>query len=137
MIVAAFVFIGGGSGVIISPDGEFLTNQHVALSSKRWQVRLADGRIVTARRLGADPYGDVALLKIEEAKDLPWVPLGDSDGLLPGQPVVALGNPFALGGVLGEQRGEASVSVGIVSAILEESLEQSRDRWDVVEKSLA
>jgi S1-C subfamily serine protease len=113
----AFVFIGGGSGVIISPDGEFLTNQHVALSSKRWQVRLADGRVVTARRLGADPYGDVALLKIEEAKDLVWVPLGDSDALLPGQPVVALGNPFALGGVLGEQRGEASVSVGIVSAI--------------------
>jgi serine protease Do len=113
----AFVFIGGGSGVLISPDGEFLTNQHVAFSSKRWQVRLADGRIVTARKVGADPYGDVALLKIEGARQLPYVPLGDSDALQPGEPVIALGNPFALGGVLGGQKGDPSVSVGIVSAL--------------------
>mgnify|MGYP000619200608 CR=1 FL=1 len=113
----AFVFIGGGSGVIISPDGEFLTNQHVALSSERWEVRLGDGRVMTARRLGADPYGDVALLKLEGAEGLPWVPLGDSDALKPGQPVVAIGNPFALGGVLGAQRGDAAVSAGVISAV--------------------
>ena len=113
----AFVFIGGGSGVVISPDGEFLTNQHVALSSQRWEVRLADGRVMTARRLGADPYGDVSLLKLEGARDLPFVPLGDSDALQPGEPVIAIGNPFALGGVLGAQRGDPAVSVGIVSAI--------------------
>jgi serine protease Do len=112
----AFVFIGGGSGVVITPDGEFLTNQHVALSSQRWEVRLADGRVVTAKRLGSDPYGDVALLKIEGVEKLACVPFGDSDALRPGEPVVALGNPFALGGVLGGQRGDPAVSAGVVSA---------------------
>jgi serine protease Do len=113
----AYVFIGGGSGVMISSSGEFLTNQHVALSSQRWQVRLADGRVMTARRLGADAYGDVALLKIEGGQDLPFVAMGDSDALKPGEPVIAIGNPFALGGVLGGTRGDPAVSLGIVSAI--------------------
>lgn len=113
----AFVFIGGGSGIVITPDGEFLTNQHVALSSSRWEVRLADGRIVTARRLGRDPYGDVALLKIEGADALPFVPLGNSDELQVGETVIALGNPFGLGGTLESRRADAAVTAGIVSAL--------------------
>ena len=60
----AFVFVGGGSGVIISEDGYILTNHHVARNTRRWRVFLAGGKSHYARRVGFDPRGDISLLKI-------------------------------------------------------------------------
>ncbi|MCX7806100.1 MAG: trypsin-like peptidase domain-containing protein [Planctomycetota bacterium] len=108
----SFVFIGGGSGVLISPDGWFLTNHHVAGSSKRWMVRVG-GRLYKAELAGTDPRGDVALLKIEGASGMPFVELGDSDAVRVGQQVIAIGNPFGLAGA----DGDPTVTIGIVSCL--------------------
>jgi serine protease Do len=97
---------GLGSGFIVSPEGYVITNHHVVGGGASMQVRLRDGRRFTARVLGSDRRTDLAVLKIDGAKDLPVMRLGDSDGLQVGELVMALGNPFGL---------EQSVSLGIVS----------------------
>ncbi|MGV6811725.1 MAG: DegQ family serine endoprotease [Brevirhabdus sp.] len=99
---------GLGSGYIISADGEIVTNQHVVDGATEVTVRLADGREFHADVVGSDKATDVALLKISGASDLPTVPFGDSDALRVGEAVVAVGNPFGLGG---------TVTVGVVSAL--------------------
>lgn len=104
--------VGSGSGVIISPDGYVVTNNHVVrvnnddLASQIW-VTLRDGRRLQARVLGTDRRNDLALLKINE-RNLPVAQLGDSDKLQVGDWVIAVGNPFGLGN---------TVTAGIVSAI--------------------
>lgn len=98
---------GQGSGFIIHESGLVLTNNHVIEGADRIVVRLADGREYRANVVGRDPKTDVALLRLEDASDLPTVYLGDSDALEVGDWVVAIGNPFGL---------SHSVSVGIVSA---------------------
>ncbi len=108
----AYVMIGGGSGVLISPDGFMLTNHHVAGSRKQWTVLLPDRRRFTADMVGTDPRGDLSLLKLRKAKNLPCVPLGDSDKVRPGQWCIAIGNPW----MVGRADGQPSVSLGIVSA---------------------
>ena len=109
----AYMFIGGGSGVAIRPDGCVITNAHVVQGSKKWRIRSGTGKAYTADVVGRAPMTDLALLKIR-GKDLPpHLPLGDSDRLRPGQPVVAVGNPFGLGNV----DGIPAVSVGSVSAL--------------------
>ncbi len=110
--VPAYVFIGGGSGVVISPDGLMLTNDHVATDSKKWPVRIGQ-KIYTANVLGTDPVGDITLLQIQNAKDLPFVEFADSDKLFVGQQVIAIGNPFATA----EIAGEPTVTEGIISAV--------------------
>jgi S1-C subfamily serine protease len=115
-MVPAYVFIGGGSGVLVSADGLLLTNHHVAESSKTWQVQLAGGKIYTADVLGHDPRGDLSLLKLRQAKDLPHVAFGDSDRIEIGQSVVAIGNPYGLGSLPGHG-GEPTVTTGIISAL--------------------
>ncbi len=112
-VTPAFVFIGGGSGVLISPDGYMLTNHHVAGSQSRWNVYLTGGRQYSARVVGQDSYGDICLLKLEDAEDLPYVELGNSDALMAGEYVFAVGNPFALG----NQDFQPTVTLGVVSAI--------------------
>lgn len=113
-VVPSFVFIGGGSGVVISADGLMLTNHHVARSSKRWKVRLSgEKRFRDAAVLGYDPVGDVSLLRIECAEPLPYAELGVSDELEVGTYVVAVGNPFLLADITGQP----TVSFGIVSAV--------------------
>ncbi len=97
---------GAGSGFIVSPDGLIFTNNHVVADADKVTVRLVDGRSFKAKILGKDPQSDVAVLKIE-AKDLPTVPLGDSDGIEVGEWVIAIGNPFGL---------SHTVTVGVVSA---------------------
>jgi serine protease Do len=109
----AYVFVGGGSGAIISPDGYVITNAHVTRRSKRWKLRTADGEYHTARLMGISPGTDLALLKIDEAEDLPFLPLGDSDKLELGDVVIAVGNPFALGNV----DSKPTVTLGVVSAL--------------------
>ena len=97
---------GTGSGVIVSPDGYILTNNHVAGPASEIRVRLYDGREFKARRIGVDSETDLALIKIE-AQNLPYATLGDSSKLEQGEWVIALGSPFGL---------EQTMTAGIVSA---------------------
>jgi serine protease Do len=102
--------VSGGSGVIISPAGEILTNYHVIASmggsDNALEVKTNDGRSFKATVLGKDKELDIALIKIDGAH-LPFAKLGDSDSLRIGEWVVAIGNPFGL---------EHTVTQGIISA---------------------
>lgn len=111
----AFVFIGGGSGVLIRPDGLMLTNDHVIGRKRSFTVRIGDGRSFKAKVLGTDPVGDLAALKLDvpEGQTVPFLELGDSDALKVGDEALAVGNPFALG-VLDQA---PTFTVGIVSAL--------------------
>ena len=95
-----------GSGFIISADGYVVTNNHVVASGGDITVRLSRGTEHAARIVGTDPPTDLALLKID-ASSLAVLPLGDSDRLQVGEPVMAIGNPFGL---------DQTVTTGIVSA---------------------
>ncbi len=110
----AFVAVGGGSAVCIRADGLIVTNHHVAGDREQWAVYFGDGRpALKAKRLGADARGDLCFLKVEgEHSDLPFLPLGDSSRVVPGQRVFALGNPWLL-----SQDGRPTVTFGIVSAL--------------------
>ena len=98
---------GLGSGVIVSPSGYILTNNHVVEGADEIEVVLNDTRKVKAKVIGTDPDTDLAILKIELDK-LPVITLGDSDALQIGDPVLAIGNPFGVG---------QTVTGGIVSAL--------------------
>ena len=87
-----------GSGFVISPDGLAVTNHHVVANATRVEVTLDDGRVLLARVVGSDPETDLAVLEIESEEPLPHVSFGDSDGVRVGDWVVAVGNPFGLGG---------------------------------------
>jgi len=97
---------GVGSGVIATKDGYILTNNHVVEGADEVKVALQDGREFTAKVIGRDPKSDVAVIKID-AKDLPAVPMADSDKVEVGDVVLAIGNPFGIG---------QTVTTGIVSA---------------------
>ncbi|MFA5505266.1 MAG: trypsin-like peptidase domain-containing protein [Vulcanimicrobiota bacterium] len=97
---------GQGSGVIISSDGDVLTNNHVVDGAKTITIKLSDGRELDADIVGTDPKTDLALLKVRNASGLPQARLGDSDALAVGDWVMAIGNPFGL---------EATVTVGVLS----------------------
>jgi Do/DeqQ family serine protease len=97
-----------GSGVFISPDGHIVTNNHVVEGAQRIQVRLADKRQFEARVVGTDSSTDLAVIKIDEAKDITVVPFGNSDRVQVGDWVVAVGNPLQL---------TSTVTAGIVSAL--------------------
>lgn len=97
-----------GSGVIFSPSGYILTNLHVIGSNNlNVTIELADGRKKAAKIIGADKGTDLAVLKIEEAENLPSLKIGNSDELRIGDVVLAIGNPYGVG---------KSVSLGIISA---------------------
>ena len=97
---------GQASGFIVSADGKLLTNSHVVRGMDEIKAILQDGREFNAELLGQDPETDVAVLKID-ATNLPFIELGDSSKLEPGQWVLAVGSPLGL---------SASVSAGVVSA---------------------
>jgi S1-C subfamily serine protease len=100
---------GAGSGFIINPDGRILTNYHVVRGTAQLTVTLNDKKTYKARTLGVDRRNDLALIKIEADRKLPYLPLGDSDHLVVGQKAIAIGNPFGqFGGTL---------TVGVVSAL--------------------
>lgn len=111
----AYVFIAGGSGVVISPDGLMLTNNHVIQGRRTFDVRLGDGSSYKAKLLGTDPHGDLAALRLElkEGQTAPYLPLGDSDALAVGDETIAVGNPFGLG-VIDQS---PTFTAGIVSAL--------------------
>ena len=98
---------GLGSGVIISPDGYILTNNHVVEGADEIEVTLTDSRRARATIIGTDPETDLAVLKVDLDK-LPVIVLGDSDQLAVGDQVLAIGNPFGVG---------QTVTSGIVSAL--------------------
>jgi serine protease Do len=97
-----------GSGFVISPDGYIVTNNHVAEDVDKITVAFLDGAELPARVVGRDPKTDIALIKVDSPKKLHSLPLGDSNGLRPGDWVVAIGNPFGL---------SHTVTAGIVSAL--------------------
>ncbi len=99
---------GIGSGIIISPDGYIVTNDHVVDSAMQIRVTMNDRRVFPAKLIGVDKLNDLAVIKID-AKDLPSIPWGDSTRLHPGQTVLAFGSPFGYF--------QFSVTRGIVSAL--------------------
>jgi serine protease Do len=98
---------GLGSGVIISPDGYIVTNNHVVDGATDVRVTMSDRRILAAKVVGTDPLTDLAVIKVD-AHNLPNAPWGDSTKLHPGQTVLAFGNPFGF---------RFTVTRGIVSAL--------------------
>ena len=98
---------GRASGFIVDADGTIVTNNHVVKDADRVSVTLSDGTELPAKIVGRDERTDLAVLKVEAGHALPSLLLGDSDQVRPGQWVVAVGNPFGLGG---------TVTAGIVSA---------------------
>jgi S1-C subfamily serine protease len=99
---------GLGSGIVISPDGLVLTNSHVVGASKQIRLRDSEGIVSDARVLGVDPDTDLALLRADGVRNLPYASLGDSKSLRRGQLVVAIGNPLGF---------ESTVTAGVVSAL--------------------
>jgi len=99
---------GTGSGFIIKPTGEILTNNHVVSGTAELTVTLADKKVYKAKVLGTDPRNDLALIRIDTGRKLPSLPLGNSDALVVGQKVLAIGNPF---------RFEGTLTTGVVSSL--------------------
>ena len=115
---------GGGSGVVITPDGFLLTSAHVvARASGGTRASFADGRTVELELVGADALSDLAVLRAE-ASDLPAAELGDAERLRVGQLVVAIGNPNGFGG---------TVTAGVVSALGRSLPTQSESASRIVE----
>lgn len=98
---------GAGSGFIIKKDGYILTNEHVVRNAQKLQVTLFTGKKYDGRVVGTDPQTDLAVVKIN-ANNLPVVQMGDSSKLVPGQWVVAIGNPYGF---------HDTVTAGIISAL--------------------
>lgn len=97
-----------GAGFIINSNGTIVTNNHVVKDEKSITVTLSNGDTYAAKIIGTDPKSDLAVIKIDAGHPLPYVELGDSKNVIPGQWVVAMGDPFGLGN---------TVTAGIVSAL--------------------
>ncbi|SVC44009.1 uncharacterized protein METZ01_LOCUS296863, partial [marine metagenome] len=104
--------INGGSGFIVSADGYILTNNHVVEGADEVTVYFADRRYFTAEIVGADPFTDVAVIKIETAEELPHMSIGDSDDIRVGEWILAIGNP----GFGNSAQLDFTVTAGIISA---------------------
>jgi len=112
---------GSGSGIIISPDGYIVTNNHVVKNAIKVTVGLGDKRTFPAKVIGTDPLTDIAVIKIK-AKNLPTAFLGNSDDIKVGQWVMAIGNPLSL---------TSTVTAGIVSALGRGQLGLIQNRYGI------
>ena len=99
--------VGSGSGVIISPDGYIITNNHVIANASNLEVTLNNNKTYPAKLIGTDPGTDIALIKVDGEDDFPFVAFGDSNNVKIGEWVLAVGNPFNL---------TSTVTAGIISA---------------------
>lgn len=116
---------GNGSGVLISPDGHLLTNEHVIADADEIQVKLNNGKSFKATIIGKDTLTDLAVLKIEADTALPHIPIGDSSTMRVGEWVIAIGNPFGLG---------MTVTTGVISAINRDlSVDRTRSYKDLIQ----
>jgi serine protease Do len=97
-----------GSGFIIDSNGTIVTNNHVVKGARTLSVTLDDGTVLPAKVVGTDPRTDIAVLKVNAGHPLPFIQLGNSRDVKPGEWVVAMGNPFGL---------SSTVTAGIVSAV--------------------
>jgi serine protease Do len=113
-----------GSGFVFDERGFVLTNYHVVARGSRVQVSFDDGSDYTARVVGTDPGGDLAVLKIQADKKFPTAPLGGSSDLMLGEPAIAIGNPFGL---------NQSVSIGVVSALHRPVHAEDRSYYDFIQ----
>jgi len=104
------VFASAGTGIVLSPDGLIMTNAHVISQSDGITVRMYDGAEHDATLVGSEPASDIAIIRVDGVDDLSPAELGESEALLVGEPVIAIGNALNLGG-------EPSVTTGIVSAV--------------------
>jgi S1-C subfamily serine protease len=98
---------GTGSGLIVSPDGLILTNNHVVAGGGSLKITLEDGRRFAATRIGEDPHTDLAVIRAD-GQDLPYQTLGQSARLRPGQVAIAIGSPYGF---------QHTVTTGVVSAL--------------------
>ena len=98
---------GTGSGVIITPDGYIVTNNHVIEGASKLKVTLNNNQTYEAEVIGTEPNADIALLKVDTDSELPYIPFGDSDATKVGEWALAVGNPFNL---------TSTVTAGIISA---------------------
>lgn len=116
---------GNGSGVLISPEGHLLTNEHVIADADEIQVKLNNGKSFKATIIGKDTLTDLAVLKIEADNALPHIPIGDSSTMRVGEWVIAIGNPFGLG---------MTVTTGVISAINRDlSVDRNRSYKDLIQ----
>ena len=99
---------GAGSGVIVSPNGYILTNNHVVENAQQIKVTLLSGKSYAGKIVGTDRFSDLAVIKVDAPESLPAAQLGQASSLRVGQMAVAIGNPFGLG---------HTVTVGVVSAL--------------------
>ncbi|RMA64925.1 trypsin-like peptidase domain-containing protein [Ulvibacter antarcticus] len=99
--------VGSGSGVIITPDGYIITNNHVIANASQLTVTLNNNKTYQAELIGTDPKTDIALIKIDSKDEFHYIPFGDSNNLKIGEWVLAVGNPFNL---------TSTVTAGIISA---------------------
>ena len=113
-----------GSGFVFDERGYVLTNYHVVERGSRVQVSFEDGSDYTARVVGTDPGGDLAVLKIQAEKKFPAAPLGTSSDLLLGESAIAIGNPFGL---------NQSVSIGVISALHRPVHAEGRSYYDFIQ----
>jgi Do/DeqQ family serine protease len=113
-----------GSGFVFDERGFVLTNYHVVARGSRIQVSFDDGSDYTARVVGTDPGGDLAVLKIQGERKFPAAPLGVSSDLMLGEPTIAIGNPFGL---------NQSVSMGVVSALHRPVHAEGRSYYDFIQ----
>ena len=113
---------GLGSGVIIDSSGYILTNNHVVSGVTQIAVILSDGRQFEGKIVGTDEYTDLAVIKVN-GTDLPVAELGDSDSLVPGEPAIAIGNPYGF---------DYTITAGVISA-LNRTIEVNPNRGIVLE----
>jgi serine protease Do len=111
---------GAGTGFLIDDKGMILTNHHVIDGADRIIVRLTDGRMLRAQRVGSDPDTDIALIKVDSTNPMPYATLGNSDMLRVGEWVCAIGNPLAY---------EHTVTVGVVSFVGRKLFDMSLDNY--------
>ena len=111
--------VGTGSGVIITPDGYIVTNNHVIANATTLEVTLNNNKTYTAKLIGTDASSDIALLKIEADEKLPFLTFADSDNTQVGECVLAVGNPFNL---------NSTVTAGIISAKARNISERGSDK---------